>query len=107
MPSLIESVGEGGRNRRSDVRLVQRLLNQHSLPPLRALKVDGIVGSNTIDSKRLLPDPGDGLLQMTVGRHKTLSRTALHLMGGWQAVRITFKKSPVPGPYGDRPVAGH
>lgn len=52
MPTLSGSVGEGGANHRSDVRLVQRLLNQHSLPPLRKLKVDGIAGPNTVDAIR-------------------------------------------------------
>ena len=38
------SVGKGGRNRSSDVKTVQRLLNNHG----KSLKVDGIAGPKTI-----------------------------------------------------------
>lgn len=41
------SVGEGGRNEPLDVKIVQRLLNKHSLPPLRDLTVDGVAGPDT------------------------------------------------------------
>lgn len=52
MVSIYGSVGEGGENQPDDVKTVQRLLNQHVLPPLRALKVDGIAGRGTIDTIR-------------------------------------------------------
>lgn len=51
--SLIDSsVGLGGKNKRRDVKVVQRLLNKHSLPPLQNLSVDGIAGQNTFDTIR-------------------------------------------------------
>lgn len=46
------SVGAGGKNESRDVKVVQRLLNKHSLPPLRDLTVDGKAGPNTIDAIR-------------------------------------------------------
>lgn len=52
MALISKSVGEGGQNDRRDVIVVQRLLNKHSLPPLRSLTVDGIAGKNTIDTIR-------------------------------------------------------
>ena len=42
--SIRGSVGKGGRNRSTDVKTVQRLLNQHG----KSLKVDGIAGPLTI-----------------------------------------------------------
>ena len=45
---LSGSVGRSGRNLRSDVLVVQRLLARSRLPPLRVLKVDGVVGRDTI-----------------------------------------------------------
>lgn len=52
MVSINASVGEKGRNLYNDVKIVQKLLNEHSLPPLRALKVDGIAGEATIAAIR-------------------------------------------------------
>lgn len=48
MATLQDSVGRGGQNNRSDVILVQQLLNQNLPIPLQVLKVDGIVGPRTI-----------------------------------------------------------
>jgi hypothetical protein len=51
--SLINgSVGEKGKNDPRDVKTVQRLLNKHTIPPLRPLSVDGFAGKNTIDAIR-------------------------------------------------------
>lgn len=49
MLRLIASVGSQGTNRKNDVIVVQRLLNQHKIPrhPLH-LKIDGIAGPKTI-----------------------------------------------------------
>jgi hypothetical protein len=46
--TLQGSVGRRGQNNRSDVILVQQLLNQNLPIPLQVLKVDGIVGPRTI-----------------------------------------------------------
>ena len=46
------SVGAEGKNEQRDVKVVQRLLNKHNLPPLRHLSIDGVAGRNTIDSIR-------------------------------------------------------
>jgi peptidoglycan hydrolase-like protein with peptidoglycan-binding domain len=49
MPLIIlGSVGRGGRNNTTDVRVVQRLLNDYIGDATRLLKVDGIVGPKTI-----------------------------------------------------------
>jgi hypothetical protein len=50
MAVLQGSVGRGGQNLRSDVILVQQLLNQNLPIPLQVLKVDGIVGPRTIST---------------------------------------------------------
>lgn len=50
MSLINKSVGEKGVNEPRDVKVVQRLLNKHSLPPLRDLSVDGVAGKNTIDA---------------------------------------------------------
>jgi hypothetical protein len=39
-------------NVRNDVRLVQKLLNEHDLSPLRPLDVDGVVGNHTLAAIR-------------------------------------------------------
>lgn len=52
MATISGSVGQNGTNDNRDVRAVQRLLNRHSLPPLRALTVDGAAGAHTIDAIR-------------------------------------------------------
>lgn len=48
MALISAAVGKDGKNRPKDVKTVQRLLNKHSLPPLRALTVDGKAGANTV-----------------------------------------------------------
>lgn len=48
MHKIRASVGKHGINNRSDVRVVQTLLNRHIIPPYRVLKIDGLVGSKTI-----------------------------------------------------------
>jgi hypothetical protein len=47
-PSLSASVGRGGVNRPSDVKLVQRLINAHLPVPIALLVEDGAVGPKTI-----------------------------------------------------------
>jgi hypothetical protein len=47
MAILRHSVGRGGINHRSDVRLVQELLNRHLARGVPLLKLDGIVGPKT------------------------------------------------------------
>jgi hypothetical protein len=63
--NLMGPVGRGGTNQPLDVRTVQTLLNNHRLPPLQKITVDGIIGPNTIAAieefqrrvvKMLLPD---------------------------------------------------
>jgi len=49
MNSLGQPVGHGvGNLNRNDVMLVQRLLNQHRLPMLAALREDGVMEPKTI-----------------------------------------------------------
>jgi len=50
MPSISASVGSRGRNRRADVKIVQRLLNQwqDDIRLDRPLLVDGLVGRKTV-----------------------------------------------------------
>lgn len=52
MAKINASVGKGGVNNHADVITVQTLLNQHiqSLIPLMPLKIDGKIGSRTIDA---------------------------------------------------------
>lgn len=52
MPDLSGSVGQGGANRREDVRIVQGLLNRENLSPLVKLEVDGVCGGATIEAIR-------------------------------------------------------
>ena len=52
MATLQGSVGRGGQNHRTDVILVQQLLNQNLSIPLQVLQVDGIVGPRTISAIR-------------------------------------------------------
>lgn len=53
MDEIEDSVGAGGLNRASDVRIVQQLLNQH-MPALGLplLMVDSKAGDNTIEAIR-------------------------------------------------------
>lgn len=48
MNKISNSVGKNGVNKDSDTRIVQSLLNRHIVPPSRTIKVDGLVGPNTI-----------------------------------------------------------
>ena len=53
MDEIEDSVGAGGMNRASDVRIVQQLLNQHMLAlGLPLLAVDNVAGRNTIKGIR-------------------------------------------------------
>src|SRR6478609_1214311 len=52
MTDLSESVGQGGSNRRDDVRVVQGLLNRQNLSPLAKLEMDGVCGPATIEAIR-------------------------------------------------------
>ena len=54
MNKIRYAVGRGGRNLRTDVVLVQTLLNRHVLPPGKLLVVDGVAGPKTITSILLL-----------------------------------------------------
>jgi len=48
MTQLHASVGRGGRNRKTDVRLIQGLLNNYKIPNISiALKIDGEIGRKT------------------------------------------------------------
>lgn len=51
----MSSVGRLGINRRADVEVVQTLLNKHlaALTPLRPLRVDGVVGTQTLTAIEL------------------------------------------------------
>jgi hypothetical protein len=48
MKLITGSVGRGGVNRPSDVRVIQELLNNHIHPPMQPLQVDGLIGAQTI-----------------------------------------------------------
>lgn len=48
MTMITASVGRGGINREHDVRTVQELLNKNRNFPLKSIKVDGKIGSETI-----------------------------------------------------------
>lgn len=48
--SISGSVGRQGQNKKPDVALIQRMLNQSIQPKLKALSVDGIVGSKTVSA---------------------------------------------------------
>jgi peptidoglycan L-alanyl-D-glutamate endopeptidase CwlK len=50
MAGITASVGKGGVNRRSDVEIIQKLINQNigRLTPLAPLREDGAIGPNTI-----------------------------------------------------------
>lgn len=50
MATISAPVGKGGVNHPSDVKTIQKLLNEHSLPPLRSLEIDGIAGPATINA---------------------------------------------------------
>lgn len=52
MIQLEHAVGHGARNTRSDVRLVQHLLNRHGTLRAALLKIDGIVGPKTMAAIR-------------------------------------------------------
>ena len=53
MDEIEDSVGAGGMNRSSDVRIVQQLLNQHMLAlGLPLLVVDNVAGDITIEGIR-------------------------------------------------------
>lgn len=52
MALITGSVGRGGKNKASDVRVVQRLLNRQRHPPKRKLTVDGKSGRKTIAAIR-------------------------------------------------------
>src|SRR5690349_18270659 len=64
------SVGRGGKNLRSDVLLVQGLINSHLPIPLSPLKVDGICGQFTIGAieeiqrRHLHMNPPDGRVDL-------------------------------------------
>lgn len=49
MQKILASVGRGGKNNDSDVKVVQQLLNKHRIPRhTTPLRIDGLVGSKTI-----------------------------------------------------------
>lgn len=50
MPTIMQSVGKGGRNRSDDVRAVQKLINENigRITPLALLDEDGDIGPKTI-----------------------------------------------------------
>ena len=50
MPNITASVGEAGRNRNADVKIVQRLLNNHlaAMGRVHPLVSDGVIGEKTL-----------------------------------------------------------
>src|SRR5712691_5096546 len=48
MPSLTGSVGKDGQNHVDDARLVQQLLNRYRSRTANLLRVDGVVGKQTL-----------------------------------------------------------
>lgn len=107
MSQLVHAVGHGARNARSDVRLVQHLLNRHRTPRGALLKIDGIVGPRTMAAIRgfqanvvhLLPvdgriDPGGpSFTALTTAPH---SVTNLHAAAktGKAASSVSLKSKP-------------
>ena len=49
MTKITGSVGHGGKNVRSDVKVIQNLLNNQQLPDSKPLVIDGIVGKRTVE----------------------------------------------------------
>lgn len=81
MAKLKGSVGQNGDNLRDDVRLVQKLLNDHNLAPLRPLSVDGRVGPLTIESIRHFQSKYVGM-QSPDGRIDPGGKSFRRLSGG-------------------------
>ena len=83
MGLIDKSVGKKGHNNPQDVKVVQRLLNKHSLPPLRDLTVDGDAGPNTI---RTIEHFQEVVVKMRIpdGRVDPGGKTIRHLNRGPQ-----------------------
>jgi uncharacterized protein (TIGR02594 family) len=85
MAMILQSVGRDGANVRSDVELVQTLVNKHIalLKPMRPLRVDGQVGPRTIAAieefqRRVIGmDQPDGLVDRHGRTIKSLSKSTL------------------------------
>lgn len=88
MGLIDKSVGKKGHNNPRDVKVVQRLLNKHSLPPLRDLTVDGDAGPNTI---RTIEHFQEVVVKMRIpdGRVDPGGRTIRHLNRGPQPATAT------------------
>lgn len=84
MTTIEESVGKDGENNKADVKIVQNLLNKHTIPDvIQPLKEDGLIGKITI--KRIflfqkhivkMPKP-DSRIDPTGDSLKVLSRTVI------------------------------
>src|SRR5687767_12140012 len=81
MSRIAASVGHNGENRPDDVRSIQKLLNEHSLPPLRPLDVDGHAGEKTIETIRHFQSSKLGLKKPD-GRVDPNGRTLRALLDG-------------------------
>ena len=81
MSRIAASVGHNGENRPDDVRSIQKLLNEHSLPPLRPLDVDGHAGEKTIETIRHFQSSKLGLKKPD-GRVDPNGRTMRALLDG-------------------------
>jgi uncharacterized protein (TIGR02594 family) len=85
MAMILQSVGRGGANLRSDVELVQTLVNKQiaRLKPMRPLRVDGQVGPRTIGAieefqRRVIGmDAPDGLVDRQGRTLKSLANSTL------------------------------
>jgi peptidoglycan hydrolase-like protein with peptidoglycan-binding domain len=81
MSRISASVGQGGENRPDDVRTIQKLLNEQSLPPQRALEVDGHAGERTIEAIRHFQSSKVGLKNPD-GRVDSRGKTLQMLLDG-------------------------
>jgi len=83
--TISASVGRGGVNRRSDVLLVQQLINGKLSAPLRPLVEDGILGASTINAieeiqrRDLHMNPPDGRVDPDSATYRFLTGGALNL----------------------------
>lgn len=90
MVKIRYSVGRGGVNSGTDVVMVQTLLNRHIVPPVKLLKVDGSVGSKTVNAIQVFQH-GIGMAYPD-GRVDPGRRTFRALLSPPKTVTITRKR---------------
>jgi hypothetical protein len=104
MTDIAASVGTGGENRADDVRMVQRLLNDHrGRAGLPLLEVDGIAGPLTISALRDYQIARE-VMDVTSGSVQPGDRTMRSLQSdlltgiGQGVVRFDLPRPPTDGP---------